>query len=358
MRQFQAKKGSRYSLISMLSSIGDQSVVDMLIAEYPKLDNNEKRSVLQGMQQMHSPEYVRLASEALLINDSSLLNTAADGLYKDGSPLAEKALIDALKHDAKHNYWSYICNALVNFATPDARLALREARNTKHENKKTSAINALRSLQQRSPGNQYIYQAKNYVKQLKWDLAIRYYGLSIEADSEYAEAYAGRGNAYLNSNKPKEALADFERAIKADPESSQGHTGIAIMKILDGKIEEGIKYAETSRKEIEPFESNKAMTLYNSACVYGRAVEKLAAAPSNEDRDKKLQDYQAKAVKELEEAVKNHFSDFDMMQNDPDLKSLSKLPDFQKLLPDANKAANKKRPNLGIKDEAVKEAAF
>ena len=81
----------------------------------------------------------------------------------------------------------------MNFGTPQARDALREARNSKNANKKMSAINALRSLQQRSPGNQYVYQARNFVQQQKWDEAIKYYNLSIEADSEFAEAYAGRG---------------------------------------------------------------------------------------------------------------------------------------------------------------------
>ena len=360
MRQFQAKKGSRYSLINMLASIGDDSVVEMLVSEYPKLNNSEKRAVLQGLQQLHSPEYVRLASEALLINDSSLLNAAAEGLYRDGTPQAEKALIEALKKDAKHSYWGYICNALVNFATPEARAALREARNSEHTEKKNAAINALRSLQQRSPGNQYMHQARSYARQKQWDQAIRYYTLAIEADSEYAEAHAGRGTAHLNKDKLKEAKADFERAVKSDPESSQGHTGLAILKILDGKIEKGVEYAESSRKEIEPFENNKGMMLYNLACVYGRAVGKLEDSPprmEDEKRAKLLKQYQTKAVETLNEAVKNHFSDFELMKIDPDLEAVRDLPDIQKLLPDAQKG-DKKRPNLRAEKVPVQDAAF
>ncbi len=358
MRQFQTNKGSRHSVIQMLSQIGDQSVVEMFVAEYPKLNNSEKRAVLQGLQQLQSPEFVRLASEALLIDDSSLLNIAADGLYREGTPQAEKALVDALKKDVKHSNWRYLCNALVNFATPAARDALRQARTSKDQDKKNAAISALRSLQQRSPGNQYIYQARSYAQQAKWDLAVRYYNLCLESDSEYADAYAGRGNANLNLKKLKEAKADFERAIKADPENSQGHAGIAILKIMDGKIEEGIEYALSARKQYEQFETNRAMMMYNTACVYGRAVEKLAEAPGDEARDKMLKDYQAKAVKELQEAIKNHFADFDMMMKDPDLKSLAKLPEFENLLPDANKAADRKRPNLNVPVDDVKEAAF
>ncbi len=351
IRQYQSKMGNRYTIINTLSLIGDQSVVDLLVSDYPKLNNNEKRAVLQGLQQLHSPEFLRLAAEALSIDDSSLVNTASDGLYKQGSLEAERVLIEGLKKEAKHSRWSYLCNALVNFGTPEAREALREARSSSNANKKSSAINALRSLQQRSPGNQYIYQARNFVQQKKWDEAIKYYNLSIEADSEFAEAYAGRGTAYLNMNKPKEARADFDRAVKADPENSQGQTGKAIMMVLDGQIEEGVKYAEATRTKLEKLTGTNPMLIYNTACVYGRAVGQLAKEPEGKQRDEKLKKYQTKAVAILDEAIKNRFSDFNLMKSDPDLKPLAKLPEFQKLLPDAKKPdPNRKRPNLNVQE--------
>jgi hypothetical protein len=100
------------------------------------------------------------------------------------------------------------------------------------------------------------------------------------------------------------------------------------------------------------------MMKYNTACVYGRAVEKLAASPADEKRDKLLKDYQDKAVKELQEAIKSHFADFNMMTSDPDLKSLAKLKEFQDLLPDGNKAANRKRPNLNVDAAEARGVAF
>lgn len=344
MRQFQNKMGSRSTVISVLAQIGDQSVVDLLVSEYPKMDNQEKQNVLQGLQQLHSPEFVRLAEEALLIKDSSLVRLASNGLYQEGSPRAEKILIDSLKKDVKHNYWSYICNELMNFGTPEARDALRQARTSKDSNKKSAAINALRNLQQRSPGNQYIYQANNYIKQEKWDLALRYFNLSLEADPDFATAYAGRGNIYLRQKKYKEAKADFERAVEADPENNQAHAGVAILKILDGQVDEGVQYMQQARKKFEQYESNKSMMLYNIACVYGRAVEEMNKKLEDAKDEKKQQEYQSKAIAELQAAVKNGFNDFELMKKDPDLQAVAKLPEFQKLLPKANK--DRKRPNL------------
>ena len=144
--------------------------------------------------------------------------------------------------------------------------------------------------------------------------------------------------------------------MKADPENSQGQTGKAIMMVLDGKIKEGVAYAEATRKKLENLSGDKAMLIYNTACVYGRAVGQLAKSPAGKERDEQLKQYQTKAVAILEEAVKNHFSDFNLMKIDPDLKSLAKLPEFQKLLPDAKPNPNRKRPNLDA-EEANSERA-
>lgn len=344
MRHFQTKTGSRSTVINVLGQIGDQTVVDVLVSEYPKMSNQDKRYVLQGLQQLHSPEFVRLAEGALLIKDSSLVRMAAKGLYQEGSPRAEKMLIDSLKKNVKHSYWSYICSELMNFGTPQARAALRQARSSKDSNKKSAAINALRNMQQRSPGNQYVYQANNYVKQEKWDLALRYFNLCLEADPEYAAAYAGRGNIYVRQKKYKNAKTDFERAIKADPENNQAHAGLAILTIIDGRVDEGVEYMQAERKKFEQYSSNKSMMLYNIACVYGRAVEELNKNAEDANQAQKQKDYQSKAIKELQAAVKNGFNNFDLMKKDPDLQALAKLPEFQKLLPKPNK--KRVKPNL------------
>ncbi|MCA9070089.1 MAG: tetratricopeptide repeat protein, partial [Planctomycetaceae bacterium] len=344
IRQFQGKKTNRSTEISVLSQIGDQTVVDLLVAEYPKMNNQDKQNVMQGLLQLHAPEFVQLAEDALLIKDSSLVRLAANGLYQEGSDRAEKILIDSLKKEAKHPYWSYICNELMNFGTSEARDALRLARTSKDSNKKSAAINALRNMQQRSPGNQYIYQANNFVKQEKWDFALRYYNLALEADPDYATAYAGRGNIYIRQKKYKEAKSDFDHAVKADPENNQAHAGVAILKILDGQIDEGVKYMQTARKQFEPYESNKSMMSYNIACVYGRAVEELSKKTEGAKDDKKKEEYESQAITELQAAVKFGFNDFELMKKDPDLQAVAKSEEFQKLLPKPNK--DRKRPNL------------
>ncbi len=355
VKQFKSNKNNRYSLITTLSQIGDQSVVDLLVSTYPKMNENEQREVLQGLERLQAPEFMKLATQALNAKNSSLISQAAEGLSRDGSDQAEKALIDSLELDVKHSYWRYICNALVNFGSPKAKEALYEARKSNDANKKSAAISAMRNLQQRSAGSQFIYQAKSYFRQLKLKEALQYYDLSVRADPEYADGYIGRANVYLHQNKIKEAKADYEQAVKADPDNTSGHAGLAIMMILEGKIEEGVKLAESTRKELGQYQNNQAEVLYDSASVYGRAVEKLKAAPAGKDRDQKIKTYQTKAVAELSDVIKKyHFSEFDRLKADPNFKSLAKLPEFQKLLP-GNKKPKKAAPknNGGQEAEAA-----
>ena len=91
---FKAKRTTAIRSSARCRKSATESVVDLLVAEYPKLNNNEKRAVLQGLMQLHSPQFLRLAAQALEIDDSSLVNIASDGLYKEGSLKAERILID------------------------------------------------------------------------------------------------------------------------------------------------------------------------------------------------------------------------------------------------------------------------
>jgi hypothetical protein len=71
---------------------------------------------------------------------------------------------------------------------------------------------------------------------------------------------------------------------------------------------------------------------YNAACVYGRALERATKDEQGADRDKLLESYKSAALSDLKKAIESGFQDFNLMKKDPDLKSLSDLPEFQKML--------------------------
>ena len=321
-------RGNWSQLITVLSTIGDESVAEIIIKKYPKLKTNEKSSALTALMQLRSPGFRKLAGAALMTTNSSLINTACQGLQRDGSPEAVRLLADALDKTSYSSAWSYISNALATLATPAAKAALQRAVNSSNSRKQSYARSALRNLRYRSPGYQYIYQAQQFAKSKKWKEAIARYTTAIKLDPSLPEAYAGRGNALHQLNKNAEALKDYQHALKLDATNSQAITGTAITLAVAGRYEEGIKIVEASRSRF----SSSNMYAYNTACVYSRAYEYVQKNKKVPGRDQKLIAYRTKAVAELQRAVKLRFRQFDLMKSDPDLKALSKLPEFKKII--------------------------
>ncbi len=327
LRHLRSGSGNRSSLIQTLARLGDQYVAEELVKIYPKLKGYEKNSVLSALLQLRSPRFRDLAGEALSGKDSSLISTACQGLQQDGGPEAVAYLAKALETSGNSSTWSYAANALATIATSDARKALQKARDSNNQNKRSYAMNALRTLRRRSPGYQYIYQAQHYLRQKKYKEALAQYEVSLQLDPQLPEAWSGRGNIYLKQDKLKEARNDFEQALRFDPYSGDAVTGLAIVDVMQGDYEKGIKAVEKAKSS---FQTDRNFA-YNMGCVYSRALEQVQQDKDAADRDKLLKAYQEKAIEGLQQAVKLGFRDFQLMSSDPDLKPLADVPEFKKL---------------------------
>lgn len=328
LAQFNKSKSNRSTVIHTLALVGDQSVVDVFLEKYSSLTTNDKSVVLNMLRQFRAPQFRELAGEALLSTDNSLVSAACQGLQEDGSSQAVAMLIDAFDKTKNRSAWSYISNALSALGTSEARAALVKGTQSKDSNRRSYSVNALRNLRQRSPGYQYIYMGQQYDRQKKWKEAIQQYTLAAQIDPNLPEAFSGRGNALLRQEKFKEAGADLEKALKLDPFSSMSLTGLAIVRVMQDKADEGIKLVEGKRKMFE----NDAMYAYNVACVYGRALEAVQKDMKAKDRDKKIAQYQKQALDDLKRSLTLGFRDKNWMKKDPDLKSLHELEGFKKLL--------------------------
>jgi HEAT repeat protein len=327
LRHFEQSKANRSSIVNTLAQIGDETVSQALVEQYPKMDNSDKTAVLKALVQLKSPAARKLAGEALLTSDNSLISAACQALQADGSAEAVQLLSDGLERASSSTAWNSICNALGALGTPDAKTALMKARDSGNAGKKSFANNALRSLRQRSPGYQYVYQGQHYARQEQWQQSIDRYTLALEIDSQLPEAYAGRANVYLKQNKLEEARTDYVKALELEPEDSQSVTGLAIVMVLEEKYEAGIEFVEDKREAF----ANDMIFAYNTACVYGRALEYVQKDKDVPDRERKLADYKQKALADLERSVKMGFRDFEWMQKDPDLNSLHEFPEFRKI---------------------------
>ena len=325
----------RVTTISLLTQLGDQTVADKLVLKYGTLNNNERVQILQGLKLFRHPKFRELCGEALLTNDNQLVTTAATALTQEGHAEGEKVLVAAIEKQKSSHLLANIMNALANFGTPTARAALIKARDSGDPNKKNYATSALATLRQRSPGYQYFAQAENFSRSHQEKEAMEAYDLALQLDSELPEAYLGRGQLLLKQEKFGAARKDFEKVIelKHEPQFvSEFVTSLAIARIADGQLVDGVKYLEDNREANK--KSPKGLFLYNAACAYSRAIEQIDKQPDLTDREALRDKYRKQAVADLTESFKQGFEDFAWAAKDPDFKPLREDPDFKKLLAD------------------------
>lgn len=385
----------RSGLINTLAQIGDQTVADALVEQYASLRPNEQTAVLGVLGQLKSPMFLKLAASALESQDFSVVSTTCQWLQNDGSPAAVKLLIQAFEKTTQPNTITYTANALGQVATAEARAAIRKARSSSDQHRQSLARQALQNIYQRSPAMQHVFQGRQmeaqkdlngaieffnqaiktdpdlpdaysgranvFVRQKKYDEAKKDYDKAIELDDaqlvsylgrantlsnlekfddakkDYDKAiqldpaqilgYSGRANLFTRQGKYPEAKQDFEKVLELDSNHSEGITGVAICLAVEGKFDEGIKRVEEARPK---FPGN-GLYLYNVACVYGRAIEKLLKDDKLPDRDTKLETFRRKALDDLRESQKLGFNEQEWMKKDPDLASLRDLPEFKEL---------------------------
>jgi HEAT repeat protein len=346
--------GSRTQIINALAQIGDQSVGEALAAKYSTFSDRDKGAALNAMQLLKSTHFRRFAGEALIHGDSSLISTAIMGLQNDGSPQAVQLLISALDSSKSTTIWSYLTAALANFGTPEAKLALLRARDSEDPRKRKLARDALQTLNTRSPGYPAFLTARQSAQVERWDEAITRYTAAIELDAELADAYSGRGHALLQIKKLAEAHKDFSKAVKLDPYSAEGVSGLGICQVMEGDIATGTKTIEESRSKL----NDDFVFTYNAACVYGRALEQTVKLPPSPERQKKADEFRQKALADLRLSVKLGFPDLDWMKKDSDLESLHGLPEFKKIVsPDEKHSADENAGDDNNGDQKATPAA-
>ena len=110
---------------------------------------------------------------------------------------------------------------------------------------------------------------------------------------------------------------------------------MAITRTLQGEYLEGIGIIQENEAKFpdDPYYA------YNSACVYGRALEQVQEEEPTQDRETRLQDYQTEALLLLSKSIRLNLHDLELMRTDPDLDSLRSLDEFKALLQQLEQSA-------------------
>jgi tetratricopeptide (TPR) repeat protein len=78
----------------------------------------------------------------------------------------------------------------------------------------------------------YTQIAKVYAEQQQWAEALDALSVAEKLDPNFAITYVFRGKVFLNSNRPAEAVAQYQRALAIDPQVPDGRHDLAIAQSM------------------------------------------------------------------------------------------------------------------------------
>jgi tetratricopeptide (TPR) repeat protein len=146
-----------------------------------------------------------------------------------------------------------------------------------------------------------------YGAQKKTDKAIETYTTLLAEDPSEWRALRGRGDCYLNSGKQVEAIADYEKAVKIEPDDQGILNNLAwvLATSTDQKLRNGARAVELAKKACDVSEYKLAFILSTLAAAYAesgdfhnavkwstKAVE-LGEKGEKESLKKELESYKA-----------------------------------------------------------------
>ncbi|MCA9110848.1 MAG: tetratricopeptide repeat protein [Planctomycetaceae bacterium] len=321
-------KQNRSNLIKTLARVGGAGIDETLTQKFSSLATHEQAVVLSELAELQSDKVVALAEKAIQSEERILFNSAIAVLQLQDSSEAVEVLAKALNDASTARNVGALTRALTEIGTQEAINALRQARTLATDmGKLKQIVEVLTAMENRSPGQQALRNAQQHAGDENWAKAIDDYDIAIELDPELTSAYSGRGHSRLQLDQLDEAAADFRSTLERNPFDGMSVTGLGIVLVRQGDIEEGIQLVEEAA---ERFPDDWVFS-YNSACVYGRALETTSEEEPSEERDQRVHDLQAEAMKKLRLAAEQGMPEFDFMKRDPDLRLLRDLPEFQQL---------------------------
>ena len=133
---------------------------------------------------------------------------------------------------------------------------------------------------------------------------------TIQLDSTIVEAYNNLGIIYRNTLHNAEAEQQYKKAIQVDSTYTKAYNNLGV---LYGETQ---RYAEAEQqfKKSSQLDSTNYVVFYNLTCLQSR------------------QNQMEQAYETLEKALKNGYSEYERMHDDPDLAPLRSMPEWAALM--------------------------
>jgi tetratricopeptide (TPR) repeat protein len=287
---------------------------------------------------LQSSRAVEFAAEEVRANHTETIDQAVNILSNDGSDSSVAVLAEAVAR-ADENEGYRFAEALSTIASPAAYDALLDLRESGRKKSHVYAMWGFSHLWSRSPAAEPAEGAQRI-------LEITSPGSSVPAsesdplrgafelldaaqsmDPLLPQIYSHRGSAWQRKENWEEAAREYRAALTLNPDDHVALTGFAITMVMQSRESEAFEWV----KAAAPFFKDNNIYLYNSACVYGRALERAQAAAPSPERDAHIEEYRKQALGFLSQSLERGFEQPELMKADPDLKALRGDPQFEKL---------------------------
>lgn len=160
----------------------------------------------------------------------------------------------------------------------------------------------------------------------------------IERDPFDSNILLLRASLNLRSDQIAAAQVDIEEANRLSPGDVFTESTLALAYVRSGQIRRAVDFAEETLARIPESVGNYYWwTQYNTACVYGRALERPELT---EDQKPMLI---SRGMELLQDACKTGIDDHEHMINDPDLVVFHDHPEWEEILRNVQKNEQAKR---------------
>lgn len=318
----------RVPIIELLGQMGDQAVGDRLAADFPQFEAHEQVATLNALRALSHPQFLPIAKLGLKSTKAVVSHHAIRSLAAEGSPASISLLCNSLNEEQPPYNLDQLAMVLVSFATPESREALKRAASSTKPGLRSAGQTGLKNLWQNSPARLYVASAEQSARQRNWDEAVQLYEVATKMDPWFPEAQAGLGDVYLKQEQWEPARVHFQKALELNPNEGHAISGLAISRVMMNEMEPALALIQEAR----PRFTKDPLFLYNAACVYGRALQKIEQKPASPERETQLAEFRKRALADLKSSLNLGFNQIEWMQEDPDLRTLHTLEEFKELV--------------------------
>ncbi|WP_437206834.1 HEAT repeat domain-containing protein [Planctomicrobium sp. SH664] len=321
----------RPQMINVLGDVGSDADLQKLLSQFDRFEPEEQAAITALAGSLSPEMQMDLAARAVKSEEPAVRQSALEILRHSRNPQSLK-LIETLCERADAEEYDRLCRTLGEMGTTSTLKLLRKLRERAAEANDEFRVGVARLgidiWMKQSPGWTYVQIGDHHSRDEQWLRGVNAYSLALEIDANLLTAYSRRGSAHLHLQELESARQDFSRALELDPEDPESLTGIAIVWAMSGEWKRAVEIVD---KHHEAYAKN-FIYLYNTACVYGRAIETLKNLPQSAERDQDIRKLEERAIEKLQLAVELGFDDFGHMQKDPDLATLQDLEKFKLII--------------------------